>query len=298
MSLTPNAVTELSPTTYGAADMLIALQARIATLSGSMLLAAGGAGDGFAFEFLADPGPQYILRRLSTTTWALSIEPSGSVTVVGTTAVPPTGTSADWSGERTFTIGTLAAGSKVWLIEHDDAITMLCKTAAGTSWQTCFQIGRIFLSDFPNVDEPLGFDGLGLMFGAPNFTTTASGSFIGSTASALPNLAYGLMHYATNNWFPPNAQIVSNSDPYADDVAYAPFVRPGVISVAATVRTNGTPYVPAGRMKYVMRIGLARAPLTRVDVNNLTDLAFIVGGAVGSTTSVVTVFPWLRGVVP
>ncbi len=301
MSITPNSITELLPATYGAADMLAALQTRIGASSGSMLIAAGGAGDGFAWEFLADSGPQYIFRRLSGTTWAMSIEPTGSVTAVGDTVTPPTGTSADWSGERTFTLGTLGAGSKIWLTEHDDAITLLCKSADGTSWQNSLHIGRIYQPDFPNIDEPLGFDGLGFVFGSPFGSASQSTYFLTSQGSStLPLLTVGLMHIGTERW-----SVAVSSTSFADstahdDPAYAPYVRPGVISITPIFRSNVAQYLATGRAKYMLRAGTPRVPLTRIDVNNLTDLAFIHGGAAGSISSSnnTIVFPWLRGVVP
>jgi len=302
--ITPNAITEIVPATYGAADILIALHAHINSVSTSMsidLVAAGGAGDGFAFTADADPTPQYIFRRISASTWAMSIESSGSVTVVGTTAAAPTGTSADWSGERTFTVGAgLGAGSKIWLSEHDDAITCLMKTAAGTTWQDSFHIGRIIQPDFPGVDVPLGFDGLGFLFGAPAvFNGSATNLFITSSSSALPNTSYGLMHSGINAWRPPtlSTSVIATAD--ADDITYAAYIRPGKLAVAPTLRNNTANNVAIGTLKYFMRGGAGRAPLTRIDVNNLTDLAFIMGGYIGSTsTSNTGLFPWLRGVVP
>jgi hypothetical protein len=302
-TITPNAVTEIVPATYGAANILIALHAHINSVSTSFsidLVAAGGAGDGFAFTADADPTPQYIFRRLSASTWAMSIEPSGSVTVVGTTAAAPTGTSADWSGERTFTVGTLGAGSKIWLSEHDDALTCLMKTAAGTSWQAGFHIGRIIQPDFPSVDVPLGFDGLGFLYGAPVLhSSTPTNHFITSAASTLPNTSYGLMHSGINTWRPPMSINTPSVSADADDITYAAYIRPGKIPVAPIIRSGYTNNVATGSLKYFMRGGSGRTPLTRVDVNNLTDLAFIAGGLIGSTnTSNNTgLFPWLRGVV-
>jgi len=231
----------------------------------------------------------------------VSIEPSGSVTVVGTTAVAPTGTSADWSDERTFTVGAgLGAGSKIWLSEHDDAITCLMKTAAGTSWQAGVQIGRIIQPDFPSVDVPLGFDGLGFLFGAPAlFNGAAINLFLVSAASELPNTNYGLMHSGQNTWRPPMMGSSHFTTPEADDITFAAYIRPGKIPVSPVIRSGYTNHVMTGSMKYMLRGGYGRSPLARIDVNNLTDLAFIMGGYIGSTITTNTgLFPWLRGVVP
>jgi hypothetical protein len=174
------------------------------------------------------------------------------------------------------------------------------KSAAGTSWQASFHIGRIIQPDFPSVDVPLGFDGLGFLYGGPFLHySTPTNVFLTTTVSALPNTNYGLMHSGINTWRPPRSTNTPTATADADDITYAAYIRPGKLAVAPTLRSNNANNVATGSLKYFMRGGADRTPLTRVDVNNLTDLAFIVGGLIGSTSesSNTGLFPWLRGVV-
>jgi hypothetical protein len=303
MSLTPIAINEILPATWtSAADFLTSFHTYVTTTSTTLavdLVAAGGAGDGFALTFVADPGAQYIWRRTGALTINMSIEPSGSVTVIGTTGVPPTGTSSDWSDERTFTMGTLAAGSKIWLTEHSDALTMKFKSSTGTSWQNSFQTGRIIQPDYPNVDEPLGFDGLAFVIGSPRFSTGAD-DFLQQPNSSYTDANSGLMHCSDGVWRSLSGCSYYNTDAASDDVTYTPYIRPSKIAVAPVLRNGYPPYRQWGTMKYMMRAGDGRAPVQRIDINNATDLAWITGGLVNSTspTNNITVFPWLRAQVP
>jgi hypothetical protein len=303
LSITPNAITELLPATYVAADFLSALHSHIDLVSANMdidIIAAGGASDGFVFQSVTDPGVQYILRRTGAATIAMSIEPAQTVTVVGTTVDPPTGTGADWSSERTYTIGTLGAGSKVWLTEHDDAVTLLTKSAAGTSWQPGFHIGRIFKPSYPNIDEPLGNDGLGFLYGAPFFTSSPANVFLGNSSTVLPNTNTGLVHAGTGFWTTPIGSGSYIQSLEADSITYAPYIRPGPIGISVAIRSNYVNYVEWGQLKYLVRGGTARDPLQRVDVNNASELAFIAGGVTGSIASSnnCLLIPWWKSVTP
>jgi hypothetical protein len=79
----------------------------------------------------------------------------------------------------------------------------------------------------------------------------------------------------------------------ADDAATVGFVRPYAISVEPDTTSR-----QIGRLKYAAARGNTASPLSRVDLNNATDLAWIHGGTAGATTATTVIFPWLRGVVP
>jgi hypothetical protein len=156
------------------------------------LTAAGGAGDGFSLTSKTNVTPQLIFRRTGTNTVAVSIEPSGSVTVVGTTVAAPTGTSADWSGERIWTLA-MSGSSRIMLSELDDALFLLTTSASHATFESSVHIGRIIEQDDAG-DAALGRDGLGLMVGIPNHST--SGTVAWSTRSIVNNA----IHVATNLW--------------------------------------------------------------------------------------------------
>lgn len=305
MSMVPNAVTEIIPTTYSAADILTALHAHwavggVSTSFTVDLVSGSGAGDGFSIQADADTGHQMILRRTGASTIALSLQPGAVVTDVGDVSTPPTGTDANYLAERTFTLGTLGAGSKIWLVEMDDAFFVFFKSATGTTWQPSIHMGRVYVPDFPALDIPLGRDGLGFMFGAPTVHTSLPVFIYNSNnTSTYPLLTAGLVRTANGRNYPIGINgNVTSTHAAADVAATYGFVRPTTIPLCVISSAFTQAYANIGRAKYMMRIGEPRAPLSRLDLNNATDQAWIVGGVVNSTTPQTIVFPWLRGVVP
>jgi len=107
------------------------------------------------------------------------------------------------------------------------------------------------------------------------------------------------MHSGINAWRPPTSSTNTVASAASDDITVAAYIRPGKLAVAPTLINNNQNNVAVGTLKYFMRGGNGRAPLTRIDLNNLTDLSFIMGGYIGSTSTANTgLLPWLRGVVP
>jgi hypothetical protein len=295
MGLTPNSVTEVVPGAWTAAGIVLALDTFFASGGGASTFVRQFTGvDAFVIRSSVDTIPQYSFRAISATQIALEIEPSGSLSNAGDGSTRPSGASADNSGSgRYLTLGTLGAGSKIWVIEHDDCVTILMKSTTGTSWQPSIQIGRITVPSFPDVDEHLGRDGLGFFVGAPAFSSgsVAPDPWIEGTTPVTGSV----MHVATNIWDEPSYfGTVTTGEATADSAATMGYVRPYQIPAMPQALS----YSPIGNFKYVLKTGNTRAPLTRIDVNNLTDLAFITGGLGGSTSAVTIVIPWLRGVVP
>lgn len=294
-TLTPH-VTEIIPATFGIADIMAAIFTHIDVVSTRFeidLVSGSGSDHAFSFTSMGDPSAQIVFRR-SGATMKFSIDPGMTITDVGDATTVPTGGSADWSGEKTYTLGTLAAGSKIWLVEQIDALSVMMSSSTGTSWQYSLQIGKIIVPDFPELDVPLGRDGYGAMVGSPQ-----AGTFYGTTNWAdsggiNPN---SLFHIATGLWggiqaLGPSLQTNSVN---AEAVGYVGYARPFAIAIIPSALTNGT---QLGQLKYLFTCGNTRVPLSRIDLNNLTDLAFILGGAVGAGTGNRTLIPWLRSVVP
>lgn len=292
-NVTPNAVTEVVPGAWTATGIVAALDAFFNGGGAVTFTRQYTGADAFVIKSSIDITPQYSIRATGASTIALEIEPSGSLTDAGNASTRPTGASADNSGSQTLTLGTMGAGSRVWVIEHDDCVTVLIKSTAGTSWQPSFQIGRIYVSDCPEVDEPLGRDGLGMFIGAPLFST---GSQTPDTwIEGIMPATGSLLHVKTGQWEGPDFFSVSaTSESGADNAANLGFLRATMLPALPDTVTN----VTIGRYKYIWRLGASQAPLTRWDVNNATDLCWIVGGGGGSTLANVFVIPWLRGVVP
>jgi hypothetical protein len=283
-------ITELVPASWSAADVLTALKTH---------MASGGASTKFLQQYtgtnatvvrsLTDTTPQYSLRATGASTIVVRIEPSGSLSDAGDTSTVATGASADASASKTLTLGTLTGAAKLWLCEWDDAFSLMFKTAAGTSWQPSMQIGRTYEPDFPDIDEPLGRDGLMALIGSPIITTSAAaGAWINTSTSE------STMHVSTGIWIKPETEgAIFTTTAAADDAATVGFVRP--YSIPAVPDTTNR---IMGKLKYAMVRGSTGAPLTRYDVDNATSLAWIVTGATGSTTATNILLPWLRSVTP
>jgi len=301
MSMIPNAVAEIVPASYSAADILTALHTYLDATSTTFtvdLVSGSGASDGFSLQSIADPGYQMILRRTGASTIEISTQPGATVTDVGNVSTPPTGTNASLLSPRTFTLGTLGVGSKIWLVEMSDAFFLLFKTAAGTSWQPSLHMGRVYVPDFPDLDVPLGRDGLGHLFGAPFAGASASLISNANQTSPFPNTTFGVIRLANGiNAFPGLMAGIPESAT-ADVAANYGFVRPYTMAMSNPISAFTAQNLSVGRYKYILRTGTNRAPLARIDLNNATDQAFIYGGAVGGTTANPVIIPWLRGVVP
>jgi len=296
-TLTPH-VTEIFPATFGIADIMAAIFTHIDVVSTRFeidLVSGSGSDHAFSFTSMADPSAQIVFRR-DGATMKFSIDPGMTITDVGDATTVPTGGSADWSGEKTYTLGTLAAGSKIWLVEQIDALSVMMSSSTGVSWQYSLQIGKIYAPDFPELDVPLGRDGYGAMVGAPvtgTYYATTNWADTGGTGN--PN---NLLHIATGVWNAsamPIGSSLQSSSANSENPTYVGYSRPFAISIMPSTLTYA---VQIGVLKYLFTCGSTRLPLSRIDLNNLTDLAFILGGVVGAATANRTLIPWLRSVVP
>lgn len=287
-TITPNSVTEVVPAGWTANDIVAALSSFF-NGGGSTSFTREFAGtDAFVIQASADPGPQYAIRATASNQISIEIEPSGSLTDAGNGSTRPAGASADNSGANHYvTLGaSTGAGSKIWVVEHDDCVTVLIKNTAGTGWEPSFQIGRVYTPSFPEVNIPLGRDGLGFFVGIPIIVAnTVPASWIMEVFQSNGSL----IHVATNIWLNGYASLYAQST-NGDNAFTVGFVQPYQVPIVG----QGIPNLMLGTLKYAYRAGAFRSPLSRIDLNNSTNLAFIVGNN-GITTFIL---PWLRGVVP
>jgi hypothetical protein len=221
------------------------------------LTGGGGAGDGFALTSKTNTVPQLIFRRTGTYTIEVSIEPSGSVTSIGDTVTPPTGTSADWSGERTWTLGALSGSSRIMLSELDDALFWLTTDSTHSTFESSVQIGRI-LEQEDAGDASLGRDGLGFLVGIPG-STTSTAAILWMTRTTFAT-GVSMIHVATNNW----KTLYSNSIGYtstrggSEDAGLFTFFRP--VRFTDTINAGGYQTSLMARFKYYRTAGQVRSP--------------------------------------
>jgi hypothetical protein len=125
---------------WTASGFIDGLRAHIVATAGTTKLGIDdyNAAEGLTVGFLAGgEAHQTNLRKSGVSTIAVSIEPSGSITDAGNSSpTAPTGTSADWSSERTWTVGG-SAGSKLWCVELDDAFFLLATNSTNVNHSGC-----------------------------------------------------------------------------------------------------------------------------------------------------------------
>jgi len=202
--LVPTA-TEIFPATFDAAGMLAALythmngtstdfnvdDANTTTNTGDEGITLGPVATGQDF--------QINLRNNGGTIIEVSIEPTGLITDAGdSTPTAPTGTTADWSDEGTWDVtdtevGSVAAGTKVWVIETDDHFTVLVSTSINTAYANGVHIGRIYQPIIQNADT-IGQDGLGFLVGNP------ANPAVGGSTDWISGTNDSRLHYETDLW--------------------------------------------------------------------------------------------------
>ena len=189
------------------------------------------AGEGLTVGFLAGGEAQQVnLRKHDATHIATSIEPSGSISDPGDSSpTAPTGTSADWSGEKNqwdvTQLGTgggsVGAGSKAWIIETADHFSILITDTTNTYFGNGLHAGRIYVSFLSSDAAANGQDGLGFLAGVSTPTNGSADDWVQASASNNPSL----FHWATGEWYEPSfLDIPSGSGDVAfpGDTAYRP----------------------------------------------------------------------------
>ena len=194
-------------TTWDASGYITAINAHIVATAGTTKLAVDdlNVNEGITIGFLAGgEGQQINLRKSAAAVLQVSCEPSGSITDAGnSTPTAPTGTSADWSGERSWTCansGTnVGAGSKLWCIEVDDAFFLLTTDTTNTYHLSALHAGRIAFSTNSAGAAAAGQDGLGFIgaYGTAGINTNG-GSAPGGWM--IGNNDCSTIHWATNEW--------------------------------------------------------------------------------------------------
>ena len=266
MALVP-AVTEITSrvATWDAAGIIDAFRDHIFNDTTHLAIDDYNVGQGLTVGFLgAGLNYQVNLRKSASGNDFIkpSIEPSGSITDAGNdTPTAPTGTSADWSGERLgtdVTVGSPGAGSKVWVVELEDAFFLLITNTANTFHTYGLHAGRIYVSFLSSDAATAGQDGLGLLSGQPYYLGSSADDWFGTAVDD------GTLHWATNEWA--DHAIVALNPATADSPAPA-FVtyRPLAPIIAKCIDIEGTSADGIiGPYKYLKFSDLSQVPKTIV----------------------------------
>lgn len=255
--------------TWNAQGIINAFRDHINATSGTTKLSidAYTLNEGLTVGFLAGgEGQQVNLRKSGTNTIAVGIEPAGTITNPGD-SIPtaPTGTSADWSGEHTWTPTTsLAAGSLLWCIEVDDAFFLLGTDITNTFHMAVLHAGRIAFSTNSAGAASAGQDGLGFIggYGTGGILTTGGSGTAGWMTSTSD---CSTIHWATNEW---SDHVTQYSSVTAADCAstahttYRPL--PALFIKANDIEGNSSDQ-NYGILKYVRNEDSNALPKARVD---------------------------------
>lgn len=282
-------VTELTPATWDAVGIMAALYGHFNGASTKFTVTAetGSGEDGILLDVVsADWSFQLNFRRLTTTTIAISCEPTGSLTAPGDTSTPVTGNSADWSDEAIWNVSVPGSGSKMFVIETDEHITCLMTNTTNALHVTGFHIGEIYTPHFGNA-EVEGYDGLGVVVGVPiNKASTGPNDWFSINSS-------GLIHCGTGHWHPAKALTSLTESEYDIDPTNFGIQPPIPIPISATPDGGFTIYY-IGNTKYYRSMYANFSPKTRIE-NSTDDQAWM---WVHPTTSDNYAIIWRRGVVP
>lgn len=283
-------VTELTPATWDAVGIMAALYGHFNGASTKFTVTdqtgSNPGEDGILLDVVSvNWSFQLNFRRLTTTTIAISCEPTGSLTAPGDTSTPVTGNSADWSDEAIWDVSVPGSGSKMFVIETDEHITCLMTNTTNTLHITGFHIGEIYTPHFGNA-EVEGYDGLGVLVGQPR-VWTSSGAFWLSTDGP------GFVHCGTGHWHPAKALISITENEYDIDATNFGIQPPIPIPISATPDIGFTLYY-IGNTKYWRSMYANFSPKTRIE-NSTDDQAWM---WINPTTSDNYAIIWRRGVVP
>jgi len=251
-----------------ASGMIDGIRAHILATSGTTRLTidAYTATEGLTIGFVeAGEVHQVNLRKSAAGTIAVSIEPTGSITVPGTSApVAPTGTSADWSGAHQepnwdVTLGTPATSSRIWCIELPDAFFILITNSTNAVHLSCLHAGRIANSFNSSSAPAAGQDGLGYMAGYPDNGNGTTSDWMGT---AVPCCS---IHWATNEWTDHISWFVTPAATHAADPAMTGY-RPLPPGLAQATDIGGfTTDASYGPFRYLRTAGVTALPLNKID---------------------------------
>ena len=301
MALDP-ITTKYGPTvTDPFADMMTVIHDHFNTVSTRFsvsLVSSGGITQGFTLVHSGIVSTTQYNFRNDGTQILVGIEPSGSITDCGDSATPPTGTTSDFSGERSWEVSggsdTFRTGCMVAITELPDWFWVCVKRAdTDISHLTGVAAGYAYRPNFPDQDIPRGRDGLALLIGTPYATT---GGVSGQSFFEAIGGTQSVVHIATGIWDVAYKGTVTSDPDFLDpsDVGYLSLAP--VTVTTGLVASIDTYVVPFGVYKYLFSKGGSDAPFTKIEISDATEEAYIHGGSVESSGAYAMVLPWQRTV--
>ena len=244
------------------------------------------------FSGIVTVDPHVVIRRTAST-WNVSLDPSKLVTDAGDLTTAPTTTSLNYSGEA-FTAATQPTGlsDKILVTELEDMVQIFVVNAAKTFTPWGCQVGEVF-RPYHDGYVSAGVDGLGVLSGAPNHSSSGvAGTWTSTNPRSLAKFGS-----VSSRWHAPalpsaiSVFLAAQWDPADDGVN----VRlPNPLPVEAQNIAGTTTDLTFGACKYVAmypaNVGTF-APLTLVD-NGTQAWVF----ALNSSSPTSFIYPWEAGV--
>lgn len=303
MAYSDTTVYTLDAATAALSDIIAALITHWTAAPGRWQLVSGAApvaGEALAIVAKTSPTCHIGIRRQGTTQLASVVDPSMGITDVGDSSTAPTAGATASPDCRTGTISGVS--TRLFVIEHDDAVTVVLQDSGKATTPFCLHIGRI-LTPLRESDAALGMDGHGALMGRPS-DDFGSGITNWFYISSQTNGSRVRVFDSGGNaqWIAPTwtVSIDSSSAVYAGANADGSILSPRPILVQA-IDTNGTNDCVIGLTRW-----LAAAPVSTGLTNQLprvllqspalADEAWMYLRHTAAVTGLVV--SWERGVSP
>lgn len=227
------------------------------------------------------------LRRTSTTSGRILLDPDKTITVAGNTGAAPTWTpGANDSGEQTFTLpGGLS--TTFYLVEYEDAFTIICLDAAKTYFPYVIHAGLVFSPAWAS-DVSNGIEGYGFFLGQAAYTSSTTSTYMISQGATSSFIKCG------DTWYARPFALLSAASTLSSRINSntLQMVRP--IAIAAyQVSGDSGDNMYVGNTKYMGVFPDEDRQVSRVRAEAAND-AWIFGSH--NATSNSTVFLWEHGV--
>jgi hypothetical protein len=291
-------ITELIPPTYeDVTDLLDGLASHFESVSTKWnKVAITGDTGALVIQSIADPSFQIAFKQTASMTMNVEMHTDfvngithfaaggGGVFTSDANDITPYGVFT-YEGTNTHALRA------IHISELDDAIFIMC-VHTDNYWLNSIHAGRITAPEFPDAHVPLGRDGLGCLLNRPAETSNGSTSWW-SVEGNTPAANRSVLHKAHNKWGAALIKVgvyTGSSPENADNVAAMGFVTPYACNARVHTLTYGNTSI--GNYKYITSSGTNFAGITRADLDNATDQAWIKSGL--SNVNLI----WRRGYVP